>query len=205
MHLASVLVSTLAALVAADRQTLAGYFGVEQGLTTGITTFPTPDSTAASVAGINAIATTYHIKCQKDSPKSICHIKKPWTMIQGPETYSLTAVYTIGGTGKDNVVTATRDYDCTFTSNSISASCEWSAKITGTTAGGSYSTATSLTKTNIPTDSVDYYALLVTGGIASFTAPAATKTPAAAPAAAKPMVTSGPLGAAAVVIAGAML
>lgn len=202
MHLSSLLASTLAALGAAE--TLIGHFGVEQDITSGVAV-PTYGSTGASVAGINAIATTYHIKCQKGAPKSVCDIKKPWTMIQGPETYSLTGVYTVSGSGTANVVTATRDYDCTFTSSSISASCDWSIKVTGTTAGESYSTSTSLVNKNIPSDSVRDVAMLVTGGTKSFTAPAATKTPAAAPAAAKPMVTAGPLGAAAIAVAGAML
>ncbi|KAJ5762266.1 uncharacterized protein N7511_005648 [Penicillium nucicola] len=50
-------------------------------------------STAASKAGINAKETIYHVGCVKDAPKSDCDYPTSWTIIQGAETVSVTAVY----------------------------------------------------------------------------------------------------------------
>ncbi|EAU34250.1 predicted protein [Aspergillus terreus NIH2624] len=205
MQLFALLVGVLSAAtaVSADdaKTTTIGYFGADV-FTVEI---PRYDSTAASVAGINALATTYHIKCLDGAPKSDCQIATPWTMIQGESTFSLTGVYTYGTTATA-AVTATRDINCAFSSYSVSASCSFSFAATGSWDATAYSTSTSSSTKNIPTESVTFYELEVTGGVDSFTAPAATKTPDAAAAlpAAQPLITAAPIGAAAALAVAAM-
>ncbi|KAJ5620260.1 hypothetical protein N7510_004244 [Penicillium lagena] len=200
MHFTAFLTTTLGALVAADGTTIVPEFAAEWA--TDVTILPYA-STAASVAGINALYTTYQIKCLDDAPKAECQIDTPWTLIEGPGTYSLTGVYTRWGSG-DVDLTATRQIDCTFTSSSLSASCSASYKATGTIGSISYSTSTSLSTSPIPTDSITYIAMLVTAGGKSFTEPQATQTPGAAFAAAKPLITAAPLGAVAAVAIAAL-
>jgi hypothetical protein len=137
----------------------------------------------------------------KVAPKSVCQIATPWTIIEGPGTHSLIGAYS---DGFYQSVTAVRDIDCTFTSSSISASCSFSYMATGTADGYAFSTSASGSTSKIPSDSVTYYALPVTAGISSFTAPQAKRTPDAAAAPAKPLINAFPLGAAAAVAAGAM-
>jgi hypothetical protein len=194
---ASLLLLTAAAfsgMVAADSTTTTvGFFGAPFDIT-----IPLYTSTGASVAGINAVATTYAVSCLDGAPKSDCHIDHPWTIIQGPTTFSLTGVYTAWSTGK-NAVTVTRSEKCSFTHYTESASCSVSYRATGTAQGTSYSTATS-GASSFAAKSITYYQLPVTGGLSSFTAPQATQTPGAAAAAAGParaLITAAPLLAAA--------
>ncbi|KAA8651247.1 hypothetical protein EYZ11_013256 [Aspergillus tanneri] len=194
--------AALTGLVSADdKSTTVPYFGAVIGLTQ-----PTYSGTVGSVAGINAKATTYHISCEKDAPKSLCQIDKPWTMIQGEETYSLTGVYT-AWSSKSNAVTATHMSACSFKHFSESASCSMSVGVTGTQGGGKWSSSTS-TKTSIASDKVTRYGLKVTGGLESFTKPQATESPGAAaavgPVNAKAVVTGMPLAGAAAVAVAAM-
>ncbi|CAL5870820.1 uncharacterized protein PFLUO_LOCUS5061 [Penicillium psychrofluorescens] len=195
------LATTFCALAAADGTTIVPEFAAEWGADVTIMSYA---STAASVVGINALYTTYQIKCLDDAPKAECHIDTPWTLIEGPGTYSLTGVYTGWSSGTVDIVTATRLLDCTFTSSSLSASCSASYKATGTIGGMSYSTSTSLSTSPIPTESITYYAMLVTAGAKAFTEPQATQTPGAAFAAAKPLITAAPLGAVAAVAIAAL-
>ncbi|PLB45188.1 hypothetical protein P170DRAFT_440325 [Aspergillus steynii IBT 23096] len=198
MRTSLLLTAALAGLAIAEDTTTVGYFAADW---TSIE-IPRYESTAASVAGINAVATTYAVGCLKDAPTSLCHIDKPWTLIQGSETYSLTGVYTAGQTGKekDNGVTVTRDIQCSFTSFSESAGCSFSYQATGKISGASYSTGTSSSST-FATDQVGYYKMPVTAGLSSFTAPQATETPDAARAVgpARALITAAPLAAAAAV------
>ncbi|CAI7619744.1 unnamed protein product [Penicillium glandicola] len=182
MH-TTLFLTALAALATAEESTRINYFGGGMDFAHEIGLHPWT-STAASVAGINAVATTYRIGCLSDAPKSDCEIATPWTMIQGPETYSLTGEYTVSGSGSINAWTGTQN-----------------VKATGTTDGVSYSTSTSTSTKNLPTDSYTYYGLDVTAGTASFTASQATETPNGGAA----MVTAAPMGAAAVVVIVAML
>ncbi|KAJ5692203.1 hypothetical protein N7462_001626 [Penicillium macrosclerotiorum] len=191
--------SALAALVAADSSTT----------TVGLVipgwdfTVPYYTSTAGSVSAVDALATTYLISCLKDAPTTLCDIKDPWTLIQGPATVSYTGVYTGWISGSDGV-TATEEWNCKLKSYTLSASCEVSYKATGTSYGSSYSTSFTASSSNLPTKSLSIGGMLITGGLSSLTQPAATKTPDAAPAALKPLITAAPLGAAAVIaIAGA--
>jgi hypothetical protein len=200
MHITWFLSTALAALVTADESTRINYFGGGMQWAHSLSLHPWT-STAASVAGINAVATTYEIGCLSDAPKSDCEIATPWTMIQGPSTYSLTGVYTASGSGSVNAVTGTHNFDCTFAKATQSPSCSFSVKVTGTTAGVSYSTSTSTSTKNLPTESYTSYGIDVTAGTASFTASQATQTPNAGAA----MATAAPMGAAAVVVIVAML
>ncbi|KAJ5621008.1 hypothetical protein N7510_004992 [Penicillium lagena] len=204
MRISSFVVVTLAALAAGESTTTVGYFGVNSGLGDDIGPFFFT-STAASVAGINAVATTYEIKCLGGAPKSDCQIdaKHPWTLIQGPATYNFAASFTY--TSDQTTATYAETAECSFTHYSESASCSWSASITGSSSDGNLASSTSWTTTNIPTDSISYWELEVTGGVASFTAPQATKTPDAAVAPAKPLITAAPLCAAAAAAAAAAL
>jgi hypothetical protein len=168
-------------------------------------TIPRYESTAASVAGINALATTYQIKCLPGANTLSCNIKDPWTIIQGPATASFTGVYTASSTGK-NAVTITREWKCNLKSYTESASCSMSFKASGTVDGRGISTSTSSSNKNLPRKQLATAGILVTGGISSFTAPQATQTPSGAAAApAKAIVTAAPLGAAAVIAIAGML
>lgn len=203
MRAVSFFAVTLAALAVADSTTTnIGYFGINSGLAADIGPFFFT-STAASVAGINALATTYQIECLSDAPKSDCQIdpKHPWTLIQGPGTYDFAASFTY--TTDSTTGTYTETARCTFTSYSVSASCSWSASATGSSSGGNLASSTSTTEANIATASISYWKLDVTGGVSSFTAPQATKTPGAAGAPAKPLITAAPMYAAAAVAAAA--
>lgn len=196
MRTSSLLAVTLAALAAGESTTTVGYFGYNAGLGDYVGPFVFTSS-AASVAGINAAATTYEIKCLSGAASSECQIddKHPWTLIQGPSTYNFEASFTL--TSDEITATYTETAKCSFTSYSESASCSWSASITGSSSGGNLASSTSSSTSNIPTASVTYWELEVTGGVASFTAPQATKTADAAVAAVKPLITAAPLFAAA--------
>ncbi|KAJ5994224.1 hypothetical protein N7451_009948 [Penicillium sp. IBT 35674x] len=174
MRTSSLLAVTLAALAAGESTTTVGYFGYNAGLGDEFGPFIF-SSTAASVAGINALATTYEIKCLSD----------------GAATYNFAASFTY--TNDEITATYTETADCSFTSHSESASCSWSASITGSSSGGNLASSTSSSTSNIPTASITYWDLEVNGGVASYTAPQATKTPGAAAAPAKPLITAAPL------------
>lgn len=195
------LASTLAALVAADSSTTTKGFVYPAWHIT----IPQYDSTAASVAGINALATTYEIKCLDGANSLDCNIKTPWTLIQGPATASFTGVYTADATGK-NGITVTREWNCALKSYTESASCTMSYKASGTLEGTGYSTSTSSSNKNMPTNQLTSGGIVVTGGIASFTASQATQTPSGAAAApARAMITAAPFGAAAAIAIAGML
>lgn len=199
MKISFLLAATLAGLsIAKDGTTTVSCFYPEW---TGIT-IPMYKSTAASVAGINAVATTYAVQCLEDAPTFDCKIDKPWTLIQGSTTFSFTGVYTAWQTGKekDDGVTVNRNIQCSFTRTIESASCSFSYEATGKLSGTSYSTGTKMSS-SFPTDKVGYYGMAVTGGLSSFTAPQATETPGAATTAgpARALITAAPLAAAAAV------
>jgi hypothetical protein len=195
------LASALTALVAADSSsTTKGIVYPDWSVT-----IPRYESTAASVAGINALATTYEVKCLDGANTLSCNIKTPWTIIQGPATASFTGVYTADVTGK-NGVTVTREWKCELKSYTESASCTMSYRASGTVDGTGYSTSTSSSNKNMPTNQLTSAGILVTGGIASFTASQATQTPSGAAAApVRAMVTAAPFGAAAVIAIAGML
>ncbi|KAB8232665.1 hypothetical protein ETB97_012329 [Aspergillus alliaceus] len=203
MHPKHLLLTLAATLVSAkeDKTTVPGWDA------TGISfSIPTYTGTAASVAGINAEETTYHISCTKGAPKEYCQIDKPWTLIQGKETFSMTGSYTVGTTETDRI-TATRHYDCKFKNYSESASCSFSVTVTGSVGGGPWSSS-ALLETSIPSSNVGFYDMVVTGGVDKFTKPEATKTPGAAAGKlvnARAVATGVPLAGAAAVAVAAML
>lgn len=200
MRITLFLSTALAAFVTAEESTRINYFGGGMQWAHKVNLHAWT-STAASVAGINAHATTYRIGCLSDAPKSDCEIATPWTMIQGPKTYSLTGVYTVSGSGTVNAMTGTQNFDCTFAKATESPSCSFSAKVTGTAAGVSHSTSTSTSTKNLPTKSYTSYGIDVTAGAALFTATQATQTSKGGAA----MVTAAPMGAGAVMAIAAML
>lgn len=157
-------------------------------------------SAAASVAGINADATTYHVGCMKNAPKTECDIPTSWTIIQGPETVNFAAKYIVTESGKEGKdLTVTETYDCSLKSWTESASCSMSISGGGSMNGGKTSSSAS-SKITYSTGTSSYYKLTVTGGVESFTAPEATKTPdAAAAGPAGALITAGPVVAAVMV------
>ncbi|KAJ5995471.1 hypothetical protein N7481_002448 [Penicillium waksmanii] len=198
MNFSIVLLLAFAAFVTAESTTSIWFFGNAYLWNSHI---PRYTSGAASVAGINADATTYLISCLSDAPTTDCQVKTPFTMIQGPGTFSFTGVYTAERTGGLQI-TAYRDFDCTFTASSISASCSFSYSATGSASGIEYATSTSATTSNIPSKSVTSYKLTVTGGIDSLPTSAATTTSNVAAGPLRPLITAAPIGAAAVAVAG---
>lgn len=198
MDFSIVLLLAFAALATAESTTSIWFFGNAYLWNSHI---PRYTSAAASVAGINADATTYHISCLNDAPSTDCQIKTPFTMIQGPQTFSFTGVYTAERTGGLQI-TAYRDFDCKFTSSSISASCSFSYSATGSASGMKYATSTSTTTSNIPSKSVTSYKLAVTGSADSLHKSTATTTSNGAAGPFQPLITAAPIGVAAVAVAG---
>ncbi|PYH89970.1 hypothetical protein BO71DRAFT_402638 [Aspergillus ellipticus CBS 707.79] len=199
MHVSFFLAAVLGALATnAEDSTTIGYFSPSWDAT--LLKYGGWTSTAASVAGINAAATTYHVGCLKDAPKTDCDIKHSWTIIQGPATVSLTGAYVASTSGASTSydITVTQSYECSLKSYTESASCTMSVGASGSAEGATMASSTS-SKATYGTGTSSYYELVVTGGVKSLTAPAATKTPDAA--AAGPvgaLITAAPLAAAAV-------
>jgi hypothetical protein len=199
--------SALAALASAAEPstTTISYFGLENDLS--YVNVGDYTSTAARVIGIDKYATTYEIGCMKGADK--CAIHQPLTMVQGSTTYSFSGQVTVTTGGATGV--ATNVMECSFTHSSESASCSWSAAITGSAKGYTYSTSGSDSSTSIEPSSVHYSTLTVTDGIYAFTADATasasavtvTATGAAGPA--KPLITAAPFGAAAAAAFAALL
>ncbi|KAJ5201423.1 uncharacterized protein N7498_006086 [Penicillium cinerascens] len=195
------LAAALATLAKADdaSSTIIGYF--IPPWSAGLLSHGGWISTAASVAGINAEAATYHVGCVKGAPKTDCDYPTSWTIIQGPETVSFTGKYIASTSDKSTSydITVTQSYECSLKSSTESASCTMSAQMSGTYNGGKYdvTTTSSATYTSMPISN-SYYRLTVTGGLSSFTAPAATKTGAAAAGPAGAFITAAPMVAAAV-------
>jgi hypothetical protein len=181
-----------------DKTTTVGYFIPNWSAT--LLSYGGWASTGASVAGINAAATTYNVGCLKDAPKTDCNIKNSWTIIQGPSTVSVTGVYTASTSGKETSydITVTQSYECKIRSRTESASCTMSVGMTGSVGGATIASSTSSSATYSPATS-SYYELAVTAGVDKFTAPEATKTPGAAAAGpAGALITAAPVVAAAV-------
>ncbi|OOF93567.1 hypothetical protein ASPCADRAFT_209507 [Aspergillus carbonarius ITEM 5010] len=165
-------------------------------------------STGASIAGINAIQTTFKVNCLQDAPKTDCDMKNPYTIIQGPETISLSQVYTASTSNAHSSYdyTVTRWYECSMKSVTEDVSCTMSVGMTGSANGAAVTSSTS-TKSSYKTATSAIYSLVVTGGVQSLTAPAATETPGGAGAAGVgvgpmgAMITAAPVAAVAVVAA----
>ncbi|PYI29928.1 hypothetical protein BP00DRAFT_347515, partial [Aspergillus indologenus CBS 114.80] len=203
MRVAFLLAAALSVLTASadDKTTTVGIYSPDWDVT--VPKYGGWTSTAASVAGVNSKATTYHLGCLKDAPKTDCDIKHSWTIIQGPSTVSVSGEYIASTSGKSTSYdyTVTRTYECSLKSWSESASCTMSVAVKGTFDGGSYASSTSTHSTYGPTKT--FAELVVTGGVKSLTEPAATKTADAANGngAVGAMITAAPMVAAAAVAA----
>ncbi|KAJ5787723.1 hypothetical protein N7457_002713 [Penicillium paradoxum] len=193
------LASTLAALVAAEAgTTTVSYLGTENEGGADISQYT---STAARIIGIDKHATTYEIGCLPDAKECAFHV--PATLIQGPNTFSISMQMTLSGEGVTAKATAVEE--CSFTRFSESVSCTWSLGYTASQGAVTDSTRTSGTMT-IPSESITYQPLKVTDGAYALTANATasatpeTITPTAsaggAAGAIKPLITAAPLGAA---------
>lgn len=157
-------------------------------------------STAASLASVNTDAATYHVGCVKDAPKTDCDYPSSWTIIQGPETVSLTGVYIASTSGESTSydITVTQSYHCSLKSSTMSASCTMSVSMSGSLDGAKYESSTSSAATYTTAPMSSYYQLTVTAGLSSLTAPEATKTAGAAAAGpADSLITAAPVVAAA--------
>ncbi|CAI7567760.1 unnamed protein product [Penicillium bialowiezense] len=191
MRITSFLVAALATVVSAATQSASTTHRPTLGAGfKWASKIPDYQSTAASVAGITSGLTTYEISCLTNAPKSVCNIETPWTLVQGSTTFSFTGKYTASTSASVGTVTVDREFECSFTS---------------TSSGTSYSTSTSTSTSSLPTESMKYSSLLITGGIAKITSAQSTSTTGAANPTAKAMITGAPMGAAAAVAIAAML
>jgi hypothetical protein len=182
--------------------TIISYFGASY--TFSDIPVRTSTSYAASVISINALATTYQINCLPSAHPSDCTLATPLTLIAGPNTLSFREPFTVSVEVGGVTVTESgvEDMACSFTHSTESATCTLKYDLTAAGAGKTTSTS-SKTTTAVASDQVLYQTLTVTGGLASFTAPAATQTPTgnAGVVGMRAMVTGVPLGAAAVAVA----
>ncbi|OQE44345.1 hypothetical protein PENCOP_c002G07858 [Penicillium coprophilum] len=128
-------------------------------------------STAASLVDMNKDVATYHVGCKKDAPKTDCNYPASWTIIQGPETMSLTGKY-IASTSDDATsydITVTQSYQCSLKASTESASCTMSVGMGGSLNGAKYESSTSTKATYSTAPMSDYRKLTVTGGLDSLT------------------------------------
>ncbi|KAJ5968795.1 hypothetical protein N7501_005043 [Penicillium viridicatum] len=208
--------SALVALAAAadPSTTTISYFAIDND--SGGADLGAYSSTAGRVVGIDKYATTYEIACLPGASK--CALQHPATLIQGDATYSVSieAVLVTSGT----TAHATAVESCSFTRVSESAVCSWSLAYTGIVGTTTVSDSASSTQ-SIPSSLITYKPLTITNGVYALTADATASTspvkitPTASTstastssastggvaAAAKPLITAAPLGAAVVAFA----
>lgn len=199
------LLSALAALSAAAEPgtTTISYFAIDNDSGADLGAY---SSTAGRVVGIDKYATTYEIACLPGASK--CALHHPATLIQGDATYSVSLEAIMVTSGLTAYATAVES--CSFTRVSESAVCTWSLAYTGIQGTTTISDSASSTQ-SIPSSLITYKPLTITNGVYSLTAGATTSTspvnitPTASTggvaAAAKPLITAAPLGAAAVAFA----
>ncbi|KAF7588007.1 hypothetical protein BBP40_006436 [Aspergillus hancockii] len=122
------------------------------------------DDLRGSVVGGDAQATTYAVNCKDGS--SSCPLTKPFTITQGPSTFTMSAVYTMSTGGAKG--TATILQDCDITSSTATAVCSVSLGVKAAYDG--HSTATSLATKATATGSAEvlYEALTITAGLSNF-------------------------------------
>ncbi|CAP99304.1 hypothetical protein E8E15_010215 [Penicillium rubens] len=207
MRLSGFLVSTLAALAAAnepDTTTISFFGDDDSGVNIGAYS-----STAGRVVGIDKYATTYEIGCMEGADK--CALNHPATMVQGDTTFSISMQVTVTTGGATGHLTAVES--CSFTRLSESAVCTWSLDYTAMQDDLTVSESTSGTQ-SVPSNLVTYHPLTVTDGIYAFkanatastspvkiTPTASTASTGGAVAAMKPLITAAPVGAAAALAA----
>ncbi|RAL05064.1 uncharacterized protein BO80DRAFT_334488, partial [Aspergillus ibericus CBS 121593] len=120
-----------------------------------------------SIISANPTATTVAITCATS-----CVLPSPFTVTEGPSTFTMSAVYTISTEGVEEAITIVED--CAITSSSLGASCSVSYGIEATYLG--VSTRSSFaTVTQVPASEMFYEAVAITGGADKLSA-AATAT-----------------------------
>ncbi|PWY69191.1 hypothetical protein BO94DRAFT_477881 [Aspergillus sclerotioniger CBS 115572] len=111
----------------------------------------------ASVVAANPTATTLAVTCATS-----CILPSPFTITEGPSTFTLSAVYTISTQGVQEKITLVED--CAITGSTQGASCSVSYGVEATYKGVSTSTSYA-TVTQIPASEIFYEAIEVTGGV----------------------------------------
>ncbi|KAJ9299880.1 hypothetical protein DTO271G3_2764 [Paecilomyces variotii] len=112
-----------------------------------------------------------------DAPSVKCALHQPFTVTEGPSTWSVSAIFS--GTTAGIEATITIDQKCKVTSSTQLASCSESVGLQVSTDGLSTSTGTT-TITSYSSDEIYYPTMTVTGGIDKLNQPQATQTPDAA-------------------------
>jgi hypothetical protein len=136
------------------------------------TTQPPTLGVAGSIVGVNAVATTIAIVCT--SSNTDCPVVNPWTVTQGPSTFSMSAAWSTYSEGLE--VGLTIDENCKITSSTAGATCTNSIGVEASYEGQSSST-NSIEKPTFAADEITYQTLLITGGVEKFSQPSATQTP----------------------------
>ncbi|EDP53544.1 hypothetical protein KXX16_008225 [Aspergillus fumigatus] len=167
MHSAFIVLAALAAAVFVEGTDV-------QVFQAGPTTLPL-HAVKASVVNANAVATTLAIKCEGNvcTPGDHCGLCSPFTITQGPSTYSVSAVYSASVGGVEETHTVVQD--CDITSSTELATCTLSAKVEVSALGRKTATSSSATVT-FHSDDIWYTPVLVTAGAEKLTASRATQS-----------------------------
>ncbi|KAJ9195135.1 hypothetical protein DTO164E3_911 [Paecilomyces variotii] len=161
--------AAIAATVSAQSSTVISVFAA------GPTQVPL-DDIKGSIVDANAVATTMVLNCV-DAPSATCALHQPFTVTEGPSTWSVSAIFSTATAGIE--ATITLDQNCKITSSTQLASCSESVGLQVSTEGFSTSTETT-TITSYSGDEIYYPTMTVTGGIDQLNQPQATQTPDAA-------------------------
>ncbi|RHZ64498.1 hypothetical protein CDV55_104770 [Aspergillus turcosus] len=169
MHSPFILLAALAVTVSADTEV--------QVFQPGPTTLPLR-AVRASVVNANAVATTLAIYCEgnvypPNPPDGACAVCSPFTITQGPSTYSVSAVYSASAGGVEETHTVVQD--CDITASTSLAACTLSAKVEVSVLGRITTTTSSATVT-LHSGDIWYTPVLVTAGAEKLTASRATQT-----------------------------
>ncbi|GFF25010.1 hypothetical protein IFM46972_01249 [Aspergillus udagawae] len=167
MHSAFILLVALAATASVEATEV-------QVFQPGPTTLPL-HAVEASVVDANAVATTLAIKCEGNiyPPDARCALCSPFTITQGPSTYSVSAVYSASAGGVEETHTVVQD--CDITSSTEFAACTLSAKVEVSVLGRKTVTSSSATVT-LHSGDIWYTPVAVTAGAEKLTASRATQT-----------------------------
>jgi hypothetical protein len=183
MRFASYILGAAALAVAVSTQSSKAQSSTAQSSTTQIKLFAaaTAGPTQASLQGVagsiidaNAVATTVQIACTSNATD--CPFPTPWTVTEGPSSWTMSAVFSTQSYGAEVWMTIAEA--CQITS-STQASCSNSVGIAVSDGGLTTSTKTVL-QTTFPSSEIYYQTLTVTGGLDKLNRPQATQTPTAA-------------------------
>jgi hypothetical protein len=167
MHSAFILLAALVATVSVEGTDV-------QVFQPGPTTLPL-HAVEASIIDANAVATTLAIKCEGNiyPPGDHFALCSPFTITQGPSTYSVSAVYSGSAGGVEETHTVVQD--CDITSSTELATCTLSAKVEVSALGRKTVTSSSATVT-LHSGDIWYTPVAVTAGAEKLTADRATQT-----------------------------